>query len=116
MLIPIFTSLHWTDSPEKDIPMAGIYKYGHPADKDRERAVVETLAAIRESGDDDPIQEEASIVQTDAHREAGEYLVRIVTGYPEPEPEPAPEPDEAARREQLLTQMQAIQAEIDQMK
>jgi len=97
--------------------MAGIYKFGFPAIKDRDEAAMEALAAIRAGGDEDPILQEASIVETEDHRAAGEYLVRIVTGHPEPEPEPVmiTEPGPGERRQELLAQMHAIQAELDQL-
>ncbi|WP_433252838.1 hypothetical protein ACQPYK_08525 [Streptosporangium sp. CA-135522] len=64
--------------------MAGIYKHGFPTNTDPELATEAALRAIRESGDNDPVLGEATRIETDAHREAGEYLVRIVTGQTDP--------------------------------
>lgn len=93
--------------------MAGIYKHGFPSEKDREEATSETLAAIRASGDHDLVLEEASIIETDDHKAASEYLVRIVTGQPEPEPGPEPGPDPLViEREQLRARLAEIDAEL----
>ena len=99
--------------------MAGIYKYGYPADTDREEAKAETLRAIRANGDTDPVLDEPSIIETDEHKAAGEYLVRIRTGQPEPETPPDPQPAQApveqlaAEREQLLARLAELDAQLD---
>lgn len=96
--------------------MAGIYKIGFPAERPQGDAKSEALAHVRRSDSDDVL--EVGIIQADEHKAAGEYLVRIVTGQPEPEPELQPEPSGpppdqlAAEREQLLARLAEIDAQM----
>lgn len=64
--------------------MAGVYKIGHAQATPHEQAIEATVSRIRALGDQDPILEGPSIVQTAAHEAAGEYLVEVVTGTPPP--------------------------------
>ncbi|MEU8274903.1 hypothetical protein AB0C08_11315 [Microbispora bryophytorum] len=94
--------------------MAGIYKIGFPAERPQDDAKSEALAHVRRSDSDDVL--EIGIIQADEHKAAGEYLVRIVTGQPEPElqPEPSGPPADqlAAEREQLLARLAEIDAQM----
>jgi len=73
--------------------MAGTHKRGFPGDTPVADAKGEALAWLRapldEGGldDQDEVTAGPDVVQTDAHAEAGEYLIRIVTGVPDPRAE-----------------------------
>ncbi|MGW5259703.1 hypothetical protein ACWEQG_01930 [Microbispora sp. NPDC004025] len=96
--------------------MAGIYKIGFPADTPRDEAEAAAREQVRQLDQDDVL--EIGIVQTDEHQAAGEYLVRIVTGQPEPETPAEPEPDGpavtqlAAERQQLLARLAELDAHM----
>lgn len=73
--------------------MSGTYKRGFPGGTPVADAKAETLAWLRaplDGGgcdDQDEVTVGPEVVQTDAHAEAGEYLIRIVTGVPDPRAE-----------------------------
>lgn len=91
--------------------MALIYKHGFPDDTDPDEAVVTAKTAALESA---AVQDlggtvlEVGIIRTAAHKEAGEYLVRVVVGDP-----PAEEPSrssEEVERQQLLARLAELDA------
>lgn len=58
--------------------MAGIYKIGTPWGTPWADGIAAAIEIVRQT-DHDPVQEQG-ICWTPAHEEAGEYLVKIVTG------------------------------------
>ncbi|GIH29099.1 hypothetical protein Aph01nite_74090 [Acrocarpospora phusangensis] len=87
-----------------------IYKHGFPASVPRQTAIEQASAAALALAAEDPTLDgsiiSADILETDAHREAGEYLVRVVLG---PDDRPVADPLEA-RRAELLAEL----AELEQ--
>lgn len=70
--------------------MAGIYKIGfRDGDTSETDALEEAVRMIRDGdghtpGDDDPVTAGPEVIRTAAHEEAGEFLVRVVTGVTDP--------------------------------
>ena len=99
--------------------MAGIYKIGFSAGTSHDDARAAALEHVHALDQDDVL--EIGIIETDEHKAAGEYLVRVVTGHPEPEPEPEPQAVPAsplvdqlvAEREQLLARLDDIDAQLN---
>jgi hypothetical protein len=98
--------------------VAGIYKIGFSASTPSDDARAAALEQVRDLDQDDVL--DIGIIETDEHKAAGEYLVRVVTGQPEPDLEPEPQigPSDPlvdqlmAEREQLLARLDDIDAQL----
>jgi hypothetical protein len=87
-----------------------IYKHGFPASTPHDEAIAMATEGALALAAGDPTLDgsivETEIVQTDAHTEAGEYLVRLLLG---PDTRPKEDPIEQRRRE-LLAELADLEA------
>lgn len=74
---PGFPDSNATDPATETAPVPQSYKHGWPDTTDRDRATQDTIDKFRELHPDATIIS-AEIVYTEAHKEAGEFLVKLL--------------------------------------
>lgn len=75
---PGFPDLSASDPASDSPPVPVSYKRGWSADTDQSKAIEDTIAEVRKLYPGRELFGDPEIIQSDAHKEANEYLVKIL--------------------------------------